>query len=270
MMAEHLFEQDTQNYFRQVLEKQYHDVETMHPYAHNHAWQDTYTALRQWITECGLENKRVLEVGCGAGLLQDLVPDYIGVDLAPSSSQYMYKPFSVCSAHQLPFPDNHFDAVWSVWVLEHIEYPELMLDEMRRVVKPGGAIFIRAAFAVDSWISQGLHKRPFRDLMFEERISKLTIPLRASALFKIGHTLPKRLYALLRYLRHSGPTRLDYRRLTPNYETYWDYDADACVSLDAYSMALYFLSRGDQPHFSGGHFRSLIQRSQPQAYIVWK
>ena len=269
-MQERSFEQDTQAYFRRVLDNQHPDIEMAHRYAQNLPWQRNYRALRRWIVDLGLEHKRVLEVGCGSGLLQDLVPDYVGVDLAPSSVRYMHKPFCVCSATELPFPDSYFDGVWSVWVLEHIEHPELMLDEMRRVVKPGGSIYIRAAFAVDSWIAQGLHKRPFRDLSFRERLSKLTIPLRASIPFKIGRTLPARLYALLHFFSHPGPTKLRYGRLSPNYEIYWDYDADACVSLDAYSLVLYFLSRGDQPYLPVGPFRSLIQRSQPQAYIVQK
>jgi hypothetical protein len=127
-----------------------------------------------------------------------------------------------------------------------------------------------AAYDVEKWVSQGLHKRPFSDLAFAQKIAKLTIPVRASIPYKIMVNLPLRLWEMMRFFAQRQRTDLRYGRLEPNYETYWDYDADACVSLDSYSTALYFLSRGDQPHFPGGVVRSLWHRSQPQAYIIQK
>jgi SAM-dependent methyltransferase len=155
-------------------------------------------------------------------------------------------------------------------VLEHIQYPEKMLDEMRRVVKPDGVLFLCAAYAVDPWISQGIHKRPFHNLNLRQKLVKLTIPIRASIPYKVATTFPRRLLELVVYLLKREPTRLRYRRLQPNYEVYWDFDADACVSLDAYNVALYFISRGDTPSYPRGILRSLLLRSQPQAYVVQK
>lgn len=269
-MTERTFASDTQRYFQRVMRDWQPIMEAEHPYAHNRSWLRIYRALLQWIRMHNLEHGRVLEIGCGTGLLQDLVPNYTGIDIATTSALYMRKPFCVGSAIRLPFDDNTFDGVWSIWVLEHIEEPQQMLDEMRRVVRPGGSIFLSAAYAVDPWIAQGLHKRPFRELTPRQRLTKLTIPLRRSIPYKTAVTLPQRLAELLQYWRNGRPTSLRYRPLQPNFETYWDYDADACVSLDAYSVALYFLSRGDQPCFGEGILRSLLQRSQPQAYIVCK
>lgn len=264
-MTEATLEQATRDYFQRVMVD--HSTNTDHMYAENQAWQRTYTALRCWIAERGLQQGRLLEVGCGTGLLQDEVADYVGIDLAASSATYLHKPFYVASATNLPFADQSFDGVCSVWVLEHILQPEEMLAEIRRVLKPGGSVFLRAAFAVDSWVSQGLHKRPLHELTPHQRLIRLTIPIRGSGPYKVGVSLRKRLGWLIAYLVRRQPTRLHYRRLQPNYETYWDYDADACVSLDAYDLVLYFLSRGDRPHFPAGLLRSLLQRSQPQAYI---
>ncbi len=42
----------------------------------------------------------------------------------------------------LPFPDDHFAAVLSSGVLEHVRYPEASLAELHRVLKPGGRLFI--------------------------------------------------------------------------------------------------------------------------------
>lgn len=259
---------DTRTYFDHVIANS--DPFTEDPYADNLSWQQKVAALKGLIGKLKLEEGRALEVGCGHGYLQDVVARYTGIDVAFSSGLFVQKPFTVASALTLPFPDNTFDLAWSIWVLEHIEQPERMLAEMRRVVKPGGAIFLCAGFGVDSWVSQGLHKRPFGELSWSQALIKSTIPVRGSKVYKIATTLPFRFYDLTRNLFSGQASSLRYGRLQPNYEHYWDYDADACVSLDAYNVALYFLSRGDKAFYSGGLFRSLLQRSQPQAYIVKK
>ncbi|MFQ5399222.1 MAG: class I SAM-dependent methyltransferase [Anaerolineae bacterium] len=266
-----MMESDSRKYFERVMEDWREGMNlSEHPYANNKSWQTRYQALQRWVADLGLNKGRVLEIGCGTGLLQDIVDDYIGIDLAASSSQFMHKPFVVCSATALPFPDNSFDGVWSFWVLEHVTEPSNMLAEMRRVTKPGGSSFVVAAYGVGNWVSQGIHKRPFHDLSLKQQLVKLTLPIRASILYKIVINLILRLGELGSYLWRKSPTKLRYTRLQPNYDEYWDYDADACVSLDAYSVALFFLSRGDRPYYPGGLGRSLLQRSQPQAYIVKK
>jgi SAM-dependent methyltransferase len=46
----------------------------------------------------------------------------------------------------LPFSDHTFDAVFSQAVLEHVHDPQRAVDEMYRVLRPGGDVFIEAAF----------------------------------------------------------------------------------------------------------------------------
>lgn len=265
-------ETSTKTYFEQVMDDWREGMDSQeHPYAENESWQKRYQLLKQWVADLDMDKGRVLEVGCGTGLLQDVVDDYIGIDIAVSSKQYMHKPFVAASATKLPFPDSSFDGVWSFWVLEHVTEPELMLSEMRRVTKPGGSVFLVAAYGVDSWVSQGIHKRPFSDLILRQKLIKLTIPLQASIPYKVMVNLPARLIDAIKYLGQNGEgLSLRYNRLQPNYDIYWDYDADACVSLDSHSVALYFLSRGDQPWHPVSLGRGLLQRSQPQAYIVLK
>lgn len=98
--------------------------------------------MRRFVDRYGLQDKRVLDVGSGRGYLQDVVSDYAGLDISETVSSRYRKPFLVASATSMPFPDNSFDAPWSIWVLEHIPRPEAALREMRRVVKPGGLIFL--------------------------------------------------------------------------------------------------------------------------------
>ena len=51
-------------------------------------------------------------------------------------------PFFAGEATQLPFDDNVFDAAFSRLVFQHLPEPDRTLQEMRRVVKPGGRIVI--------------------------------------------------------------------------------------------------------------------------------
>ena len=241
-----------------------------HPYAASIAWTRNINAFRTWLERCQLTDKQVLEVGVGSGKLQDAVSGYIGLDIELAFAQYFHAPFVNGSALAMPFADNTFDGAWSIWVLEHISEPEQMLAEMRRVVKPDGSIFLCVAYSVDSWIAQGLHKRAFSELSLRQRLIKTTIPLRQTKAYKSITRLAYRMLDLWRYQRRLGQTSLRYRKLVPNFETYWDYDADACASIDAYSVALYFLSRGDQSLYPAGVVRSLLQQSQPQAFIINK
>ncbi len=52
----------------------------------------------------------------------------------------------VADGHAIPFPDASFDFVVSQAVLEHVRDPRRVVAEMRRVLKPGGWIFVDVPF----------------------------------------------------------------------------------------------------------------------------
>jgi ubiquinone/menaquinone biosynthesis C-methylase UbiE len=191
-----------------------------------------------------LENKKVLDVGAGRGYLQDVVSDYTGLDISSSAARYFHKRFVLGSATNMPLSDNEFDAAWSIWTLEHVPDPERMLEEMRRVLKPGGLLYLFPAWDVPSWASQGYDVRPYSDFGVGGKLTKASLVIQASPLFQLAYKIPIR---SLRYLASkSGPTHFHYRRLQPNYERYWEPDSDAVNSMDAYETSLWFESRGDR------------------------
>jgi ubiquinone/menaquinone biosynthesis C-methylase UbiE/uncharacterized protein YbaR (Trm112 family) len=55
--------------------------------------------------------------------------------------------FVVCAAEALPFPDASFAAVSAVAVLEHLEDDELAVQEIARVVRPGGLVWLTVPHA---------------------------------------------------------------------------------------------------------------------------
>lgn len=201
--------------------------------------------LQDFAAQHSLRDKKVLEIGAGQGSLQDIVGDYTGLDISPTAKRFFHKPFVLGSATALPFPDNQFDATWSIFVLEHIPTPEQALREMRRVTKDGGYIYLYPAWSCSSWAADGYQVRPYSDFDLSGKVIKASIPMRSSNLYHAIYTAPIRVMRFASYCT-SSPTRLRYARLTPNYEKYWVGDSDATSSIDRYEALLWFASRGDE------------------------
>jgi len=98
------------------------------------------------------ENARVLDVGCGAGAFLQHVcgnSSLAGVDYAKEAIRAIRErlpgDFKVADAAALPFDNAAFDAVLSFGVFiyfDSLDYARRVLNEMHRVLKPGGRIFI--------------------------------------------------------------------------------------------------------------------------------
>jgi SAM-dependent methyltransferase len=108
------------------------------------------------------EHRHILEIGCGQGtdgvtLCQLLARDrrYHGVDLSKvsliSAQQAaseigdrlkVHPTFEVANAERLPFQDRTFDCVLSVGALHHTPDTARALEEVRRVLVPGGAAYV--------------------------------------------------------------------------------------------------------------------------------
>lgn len=96
--------------------------------------------------------KKVLEGGCGKGIyvrsLKNAGYEAYGVDYAEKTIEKIREAapdlnVSLGDVRKLDFPDNFFDAYWSLGVIEHFfdGYGEISA-EMKRVLKQGGYLFI--------------------------------------------------------------------------------------------------------------------------------
>ena len=86
-----------------------------------------------------------LDIGCGRGeFLKGFVSCGVsGYAVDQSSAARKYCPEaelrnSDIENDGIPYPNNYFDVVYSKSVIEHFHYPERLVKEMRRVLKPGG------------------------------------------------------------------------------------------------------------------------------------
>ena len=98
--------------------------------------------------------KRVLDMASGEGygsfLLRRWGAESVeGIDVDEQTVETATRLFGGDGVHyqchtaeQLPFEDHTFDVVCSFETIEHLDHPELFLQEIRRVLKPGGNIIL--------------------------------------------------------------------------------------------------------------------------------
>ena len=225
--------------------------------------------IAAFVQQYDLRTRPVLEIGSGRGYLQDMADDYTGLDISPSVRRFYHKKFVVGCATALPFADDSFDGAWSIWVFEHIPNPEQALSELRRVMRDQGVIFFFPAWNCVSWAADGYAIRPYSDFGLGGKVIKASIPVRTSLPYQLAALVPNRLLRSLAYWS-GGPTRLRYRRLEPNYETYWQPDSDAVNSIDRYDAMLWFRSRGDECLNCDGPDGSVLMPSAPLVVRIRK
>lgn len=113
----------------------------------------------------GYRGKKVLDVGCGAGT--DLMrfarggAIVTGVDVSASAIALAKQNFAQQGLHadlreadgeHLPFADNEFDFVFAHGVVQYTSGDQALVNEVRRVVKPGGTAVFQVYNRI-SWLN---------------------------------------------------------------------------------------------------------------------
>lgn len=208
-----------------------------------------YNMLVAFIKKWDLTDRKCLEVGSGKGLFQDIVADYTGADIAESLRGYYHKPYVAVSGAKLPFPDEHFDVIFTYATHEHMPDIEKGLEEIVRILKPGGICLFAPAWHTRTWFPMGYMVRSYSELDLKGRFIKFSIPFRDFILVRWPIVLFRRIIRLILYvLTSSKPAPLCYKKLKTNYEVYYHSDSDACNSLDPFDVILWFKSRGFRCH----------------------
>lgn len=125
-----------------------------------------YPYLKKYFSKDRLKGKRVLEIGLGFGSLGEYLAiyseEYTGVDLANNPVKLMqeriqFKKIENAKAQNenaidLSFKDNSFDFIVSIGCLHHTPDISSSINEVYRVLKPGGqaVIMIYAKYSITS------------------------------------------------------------------------------------------------------------------------
>ncbi len=137
------------------------------------------------------KDKKVLEIGVGTGSdhLQFAKAGAMltGIDITPKSIELTkknleihgyYSNLLVADAKNLPFEDNAFDVVYSFGVLHHVFDTQKAIDEIHRVLKPGGKAVIAlyhkySLFLLRVIIYDMILKRGFLRKTIKQRLSEI-------------------------------------------------------------------------------------------------
>ena len=121
--------------------------------------------LERLVDFAGQRGRRVLDVGCGAGV--DLArfaaagAHATGIDLAPAairlaalnlSQQGLEATLAVADGEALPFRPESFDYVFAHGVVQYTGDAQRLVDEVRRVLAPGGTAFVQV-YNRRSWLN---------------------------------------------------------------------------------------------------------------------
>lgn len=127
----------------------------------------------------------------------------------------------ICSLDYIPKPDNSYDIIINTQVLEHVENPQIVINEFYRILKPSGKLFLTAP---QGW---GIHGEPYHFFNFTNYGLK---SLFTKAGFKIKFIKPRggifwylgnRIKTLPFYILSQYPVKRDNNKLNPLHFLIW-------------------------------------------------
>jgi len=131
-----------------------------------------------------IKDRKILDAGCGDGVLSYFLAkrgaNVTGIDNSEEAIKFAREKckdsknldFLVASVYKLPFKDKNFDFIVSPEVIEHLEYPEKMLSEIKRVYNGKGKIIITAPIKLTEKPLDKMHYQEFFENEFEEVLKK--------------------------------------------------------------------------------------------------
>ncbi|MEZ4951192.1 MAG: methyltransferase domain-containing protein [Saprospiraceae bacterium] len=118
------------------------------------SYRNRFLFIKNHLKNIDLKNKNLLNIGCGEGDYDPHLAKYVreihSIDVNQddlnfaqvSNASFKNICYQKASAMDLPFEDASFDVIISVDTLEHVGEPEKMLQEISRVVRPDGKVYL--------------------------------------------------------------------------------------------------------------------------------
>ncbi len=142
LSLDHLHEEVPANYYDNAIKKN-----ILQKFWHRRRFMQAKKYLKT------IEARQILDVGCNSGTftkqIYNVFPEskIYGIDISRKAISYAkrkYKKinFSVARAEKLPFRNNSFDLVTCFEVLEHVDEPAKIINEISRVLRKKGNMII--------------------------------------------------------------------------------------------------------------------------------
>jgi SAM-dependent methyltransferase len=117
------------------------------------------------VTRHFATDAKLLDLGCGTGWMAEHFSRYTGLDGSPEAVAAAAGKGRNVRLHdlteRLPFDDASFDGVVLKDVLEHVPDPVAVVNEVHRVLRPGGRVFASSPDAQRAVWHDYTHRRPF-------------------------------------------------------------------------------------------------------------
>lgn len=127
----------------------YDDFSTSYERERGYGYHQMLDDLEVRLTEEYARGARVLELGCGTGLILERIAEVakeaVGIDLSEGMAQRARErglDVHIGSVTDLPFEDESFDLTYSFKVLAHVPDIETAVREAVRVTRPGGHLLL--------------------------------------------------------------------------------------------------------------------------------
>ncbi len=128
----------------------------------------------------------VLDLACGPGygsklLWQEGHTQVIGVDLSTEIVRYAVASypgpsFVIADGEKLPFFAGTFSSAVCLETLEHVSRPEVLLQELHRVLRPGGRLVLSTPNYIGNGFLSRAHRREFTHDDLESLLSAVFKP----------------------------------------------------------------------------------------------
>jgi SAM-dependent methyltransferase len=237
-----------------VQELYRHETDGVRPHSFDEASARTFFAdYLSFVGDAGPARGRILDLGCGSGwstwLFREAGFDAVGVDLARDfeveSGERLR--FATGNATNLPFENASFDVIGTYQMLEHVADPRRALNEIDRVLRPGGRVrivgpnLVTPLHAVRGLLRYVWKNRPLATIVFR----RPGMPRHPS-----GNTLPELIAGfsmdVFRLATKLASREASFSMRVPDTRPPFHADNDACYRCNPIDLARYFERRDYQ------------------------
>ncbi len=203
--------------------------------------QDVMTALT-------ISPKKILDVGCGTGIILETFKNYgsvVGIDNSEHALKFckLRGEFKLTQANiekQLPFKQNMFDTVFAFDVLEHLNNDTCVMNELYRICKEGSYVIITVPAYQFMWSKHDEslhHKRRYSKKALKKVVQDAGFTLKKLSYFNTILFLPILAFRISHILRRE--VKSDFYLPIPSFINW--------ILLSLFSMEKYFLRKINLP-----------------------